>query len=61
MSGLILIGALVLLFIFTVGLQFYGLYKCFKKRWYIGLAGLVVPLFALIVGTAALFNKDILK
>lgn len=59
--GAILILSLVGLFIATVGLQFYGLYKCFKKKWYIGLAGLVVPMFALVVGTAALFDKDLLK
>jgi hypothetical protein len=39
----------------------YGLYLCFRKKWYLGLAGLVIPSFATIIGAADLFfKKDLL-
>jgi hypothetical protein len=42
-------------------LNIYGLILCFKKKWYVGLAGLVFPLFALLVGISqAIFKKDLL-
>lgn len=45
---------------FTV-LSFYGIYLCFIKRWYYGVAALVVPGFAAIIAIFKLFKKDILK
>lgn len=41
--------------------QIYGTYVSFCKKWYIGLAALVFPGFAVVVGAAKLFKKDLLK
>lgn len=38
----------------------YGIYICFKKSWALGLAGILVPGFAFVVGVAKLFKKDVL-
>ena len=40
---------------------FYGAYLCFRKSWICGLAGLVIGIFAVVVGTAKfVFNKNLL-
>ena len=49
----ILITFLILLFV----CHFYGIILCFRRKWYIGLASIVVPLFATIIGGARLFFK----
>jgi hypothetical protein len=52
---------LVLLFGFFLIANLYGVILCFKAKWYIGVASLLVPGFATIVGTAKLiFRKNLL-
>jgi len=42
-------------------LKIYGIYLCFKYKWYIGVCALVVPFFAEIIAIAKLFfKKDLL-
>lgn len=41
--------------------QVYGVVLSFRKKWYVGLAALAVPAFALVVGGAKLLGKDLLK
>ncbi len=41
--------------------QVYGTVLCFKKSWVCGLAALVVPMFAVVVAIAKIFNKDLLN
>jgi hypothetical protein len=58
-SGIVLAVALAA-FLFL--LHWYGVYVCFKKKWYMGLAAVVVPMFALFVGAAKfIFKSDLLK
>lgn len=44
-----------------LGLSVYGTVISFKYRWYTGVAALLVPGFAQIVGITALFGIDLLK
>lgn len=64
-SGLlfiVLILLLVSLFVAYAGTAIYGVYLSFKKKWYIGVASLIVPGFALVVGVYKLITKkDLLK
>lgn len=66
MVDLILMGAFALLLgaVMLTGLylQIMGIIHSFKKAWYIGLVAVLVPLFALFVGTAKeVFDTDILN
>lgn len=56
----IFMGLLALLFILSMLTQVYGLYVSFCKKWYFGVAALLVPGFAFIVGIFKIFKKDIL-
>lgn len=56
--------ALLLLIYFVVStiLHIHGIVISFQKKWYLGLAAILVPGFATIVSIAKLvFKKDILK
>ena len=45
-----------------IALKIYGVVLCFRKKWYIGCAAIVVPLFPEIVaGAKLLLKKDLLK
>ena len=44
-----------------ITIQIVGVVVCFQKKWYVGLAGLVFPIFSLVVGAAKLLGKDLLK
>lgn len=60
MLTIILLGVVAIGFA-ILGLRVYGIVLSFKKKWYIGVAALVVPLFAEIVAIAKLvFKKDLL-
>jgi hypothetical protein len=53
---------IIALWLTLAGLSVYGMILSFKKKWYIGLAAIVVPLFAFVIGTAkVVFKKDLLK
>jgi hypothetical protein len=63
MSLLIVLFTMLSIFLVVASfiLQAYGTVLCFKKKWYMGLAALAVPGFALVVGAAkAFFKKDLL-
>ena len=51
----------MILGIVSLGLSFYGLIQCFKKHILIGVASLIIPGLALVVGLCKLFKYDILK
>jgi hypothetical protein len=54
--------AMIALSIGLFGLHLYGAYLGFQKKWYIGLAALLVGGFGVIIGAAKLFfNKDLIK
>lgn len=54
-------GILITFLILSFVCHFYGIILCFRKKWYIGLASIVVPLFATVIGgTKLLFKRDIL-
>jgi hypothetical protein len=59
-SALFILG-LVALWAAGALLQVYGIYTSFIKKWYFGVAALVIPGFALVVGAFKFFGKkDIL-
>lgn len=64
-SGLFLIGFIllcVLLGLLPIAVSSYGTYLSFKNKWYIGAASLLIPGFALIVGSYKLITKkDLLR
>lgn len=47
----------IVAFLVSLALQVYGMYLSFKKKWYIGLASVLVPGFALVVGAMKFFMK----
>jgi hypothetical protein len=54
--------ALALYLIVSTGFHIHGIILSFKKKWYIGLAALTIPWFALIISIAKVFfKKDLLK
>lgn len=55
-SGLAILLVLILC-IFSLICQIYGIVLGFKKKWYVGLAAIVVPMFAIAVGGAKLLGK----
>ncbi len=56
------IMALALYLIVSTGFHIHGIILSFKKKWYIGLAALTIPWFALIISIAKVFfKKDLLK
>lgn len=56
--ALLLIAYLVL----SISAKIHGVILCFKKKWYLGVAALLVPFFAEIVSVAKIvFKKDLLK
>ena len=59
-SVLIVIATLISLLAWIL-ITIYGIYLCFCKKWYIGIAALLVPGFATIVGWFKFFKKDILQ
>lgn len=62
MAGSLFILFLGALFIFLLAMKIYGTYISFKKAWYIGLASIVFPGFAEVVGLFKFFTKkDVLK
>jgi len=64
MDFIILIVLMLTGLLFELALIFgtiYGIVVCFKKKWYFGLIGLIFPIFALVVGVAKLFKKDLLS
>lgn len=62
MSSEILFVLIPVLFIVDIALKIHGIILGFKKKWYIGLACIFVPFFALIVSLSKiLLKKDILK
>ena len=59
---LLIYSPLYLLLAVDIALKIYGAYQAFKKKWYFGVAALLVPGFGLVVGCAKFFfKKDILK
>lgn len=60
-SVLAVTAVVLLLTVLGIALQVYGIYLGFKKAWYVGAIAIVIPLFALVVGTSkAVFDKDLL-
>lgn len=60
-GAIIFLLTLALLWGASLAVSIYGIYTAFLKKWYIGVAALLVPGFAMVVGIAKLFKKDILK
>jgi hypothetical protein len=61
LPGLLFFGALALLVLGYIALTVYGAILAFRKKWYIGLATLVVPFFATVLGISKFFfKKDLL-
>lgn len=64
MANLITLGFLFTLAVTTSAIitQLYGMYLCFKKKWYVGAASLFIPGLALVIGGFKLFfKKDLLN
>lgn len=59
--SLLFIILIAVLQLAVLGVAVYGIYLSFQKAWYIGLAALVFPVFGFVVGSAKLFNKELLK
>lgn len=60
-GSVILALGLLALWLGLTAVNIYGIYLCFKKKWYVGVAGLLVPWFAFVIGTAKyFFKKDLL-
>lgn len=62
----LLAAFLVTLFItylvLSITAKIHGVVLCFRKKWYLGVAALMVPFFAEIVSVAkVVFKKDLLK
>ena len=62
-TGLMLLPImLVVLLVVSLIISLYGIYICFKAKWYIGAASLLLPGFAFTVGFLKLiFKVDLLK
>lgn len=62
MLTFLIIAVLWILFMASVYFNIHGIILCFRKKWYIGVAALIVPGFATIVSVASLvFKKDLLS
>lgn len=58
----IFIALLLLYWILSTILHIYGIVHCFKKKWYLGAAALLIPGFAWVIAIAKLvFKKDLLE
>ena len=61
-TTLLVLAVFAALWLSSAALHIYGIVLSFQKKWYIGLASLVVPLFALVIGVAKFFfKKDLLN
>lgn len=61
MISVLLVICIVLMAIGALAVQVYGVVLSFKKHWACGLAAIVVPGFALVIGSAKLLGLDLLK
>lgn len=59
--GLTMVLVVLAIAIGLIGLKVYGVVLSFQKKWYIGVAALLVPFFAEIIALSKLlFKKDLL-
>lgn len=60
-SGLLIVGLLLMVGLALLALKVYGIVLAFRAKWYIGAVALFVPLFAEVLAIAKLaFKKDLL-